>query len=259
MTAVDSALPLAEQVAVVTGASRGIGLAIAQRLAHDGARVAITGRNEESLEEVAAEFPEGRVLTVAGKVDDPDHRAAVLDRVAEEWGRLDILVNNAGINPVYGRMVDADDALARKMFDVNVLSPLAWVRSAVGHAGLDFERDGSRIVNVSSVTGFIPSPGIGLYSVTKAALMHLTKTLAVEMGPAVRVNGVAPAVIRTRFAKAMYEGREDEVAAGYPLARLGEPDDVAGAVAYLVSTDSSWVTGHILTVDGGLMAAGGVA
>jgi NAD(P)-dependent dehydrogenase (short-subunit alcohol dehydrogenase family) len=254
-----AAPPLDGEVAIVTGASRGIGLAIAQRLAHDGARVAITGRHQESLDQVAAEFPEGRVLTAAGKVDDPEHRAAVLDRVAERWGRLDILVNNAGINPVYGRMVDADDALARKMFDVNVLSPLAWVRSAVDHAGLDFEREGSRIVNVASVTGFIPSPGIGLYSVTKAALMHLTKTLAVEMGPAVRVNGVAPAVIRTRFAKAMYEGREDEVSAGYPLARLGEPEDVAAGVAYLVSPDSSWVTGHILTVDGGLMAAGGVA
>ncbi|MYT21677.1 SDR family oxidoreductase, partial [Streptomyces sp. SID7760] len=120
------------------------------------------------------------------------------------------------------------------------------------------ERRGT-VVNLSSVTGDTPAPGIGLYGVSKAAVSHLTRTLAVELGPQIRVNAVAPAVVKTRFAEALYEGREAEVAADYPLRRLGEPSDIASAVAFLASEDASWVTGHVLTVDGGLTVAGGTA
>lgn len=251
--------PLEGQTAIVTGASRGIGLAAARRLGQLGARVAITGRKADGLAAAVDELAGIDVLAFAGKADDPAHRTDVLDGVAAAWGRLDVLVANAGINPAYGKLIDANDALARRILDVNLLAPLAWVRDACAHPGLSFAEHGGRVVAISSVTGYTPSPGIGLYGISKAALMHLTRTLAVELAPRVRVNAVAPAVIRTRFAQALYEGREEEVAAVYPLGRLGEPDDVAGAVGFLVCADSSWITGQVLTVDGGLMAAGGTA
>lgn len=252
-------LPLAGKTAIVTGASRGIGLAIAARLAADGAKVCITARTEDALQEAAATLPEGQVMAVAGKADDPEHRAAVMDRVAAEWGRLDILVNNAGINPIYGKLIEVDLAAARKIMEVNIVSTLAWSQAAYHHAELGFRQHGGSIVNLSSVTGYIPSPGIGMYGVTKAAVCHLTTTLAAELGPEVRVNAVAPAVVKTDFAKALYEGREQDVAAAYPLKRLGTPADIAGAVAYLVSPDASWVSGQTLVLDGGLLAVGGAA
>lgn len=148
---------------------------------------------------------------------------------------------------------------ARKVFEVNVLGTLAWVQSVLAHPGLHFRDRGGNVVNLSSVSAQTPSPGIGLYGISKAAVSHLTRTLAVELGPQVRVNAVAPAVVKTQFALALYEGKEDEVAQDYPLERLGNPRDVAGAVTYLASADSSWVTGQVLTLDGGLLLAGGTA
>ncbi|MEV6796662.1 SDR family oxidoreductase [Streptomyces sp. NPDC051320] len=247
------------RTAIVTGASRGIGLAVAERLVTEGARVCLTARKAGPLEEAAAALPPGSVITVAGKADDPDHRREVLDTVAEEFGRLDVLVNNAGINPAYGPVVGLDLDVARKVLEVNVLATLAWVQGAVAHPKLGFTERQGTVVNLSSVTGDTPAPGIGLYGVSKAAVSHLTRTLAVELGPEIRVNAVAPAVVKTRFAEALYEGKEAEVAEGYPLRRMGVPSDIASAVAYLASTDSSWVTGHVLTVDGGLTVAGGTA
>lgn len=247
---------LAGRVAIVTGASRGIGLAIAERLAADGARVCITARKPEPLAEAAASFPEGSVLTVAGRADDPEHRAEVFSRIQAEWGRLDILVNNAGINPAYGPLSELDLDAARKIMEVNVLGTLAWTQEALAH-GLD--KEGGCVVNITSVTGDVPSAGIGMYGVSKAAVSHLTRTLAAELGPRVRVNAVSPAVVKTRFSRALYEGKEEETTAQYPMKRLGAPEDVAGAVAYLVSDDAAWVTGQILTVDGGLLVAGGSA
>ncbi len=246
------------RTAIVTGASRGIGLAIAERLVAEGANVCITARGEETLAAAAAAMPEGRVIHVAGKADDEAHRLAVLDAVHERFGRLDILVNNAGINPAYGATIDLDAAAARKTLEVNLLGMLLWVQGAQRDARLGFGEHGA-VVSIASVTGLVPSPGIGWYGVSKAAVMQLTRTLAVELAPGIRVNAVAPAVIKTRFARALYEGREAEVAREYPLARLGEPEDVAAAVAFLASDDAAWITGQILVVDGGLMANGGRA
>ncbi|NLA65488.1 MAG: SDR family oxidoreductase [Leucobacter sp.] len=250
---------LAGKFAIVTGASRGIGLGIAQRLVAEGARVCITARGEEALQEAVATMPEGSAIYVAGKADNPDHLTEVMDRVADEFGALDILVNNAGINPVYGDVVDIELSAARKLFEVNVLGTLAWTQAAYHDERLNFKARHGSIINLASVAARVPSEGIGFYGVTKAALIHLTTTLAAELGPEVRVNAVAPAVVKTNFAKALYEGREEEVTAGYPLARLGTPEDVAGAVAYFVSDDASWVTGQTLTLDGGLLSAGGTA
>jgi 3-oxoacyl-[acyl-carrier protein] reductase len=244
-------MPVTEgSVAIVTGASRGIGLAIAQRLVRDGWRICLTARKPEPLA-AAVESIGGKeyAIGVAGRADDPAHQDEAVSRTLAEFGRLDLLVNNAGINPVFGPMVGQDPGAIRKVFEVNVFAVLDWVRRACD-AGLA-ERGGS-IVNVASVGGLAPAPGLGAYAVSKAALIHLTRQLAVELAPTVRVNAVAPAVVRTQFARALYEGHEEEVSSRYPLGRLGVPDDVAGAVAFLASADAAWVTGQTLILDGGL-------
>jgi NAD(P)-dependent dehydrogenase (short-subunit alcohol dehydrogenase family) len=244
------------QVAVVTGASRGIGLGIAERLVGEGARVCITARKQEALDEAVASLGgSDHAIAVAGKAHDPDHQADAVARTMDAFGRVDLLVNNTGINPVYGRLVDLDLDAARKIFEVNALAALAWVQ----HVHKAWMADhGGAIVNVSSVAGLKPAPGIGFYGATKAMLSHLTEELAVELGPDIRVNAVAPAVVKTKFATALYEGREEEVAATYPLKRLGVPEDVAGVVAFLLSSDAAWVTGQTVVIDGGITLTGGV-
>lgn len=246
------------RVALITAASRGIGRAIAERLAADGAFVCLTARRAEGLDEAVAAIGRDRAIAVAGAADDPAHREEVFARIAEEFGRLDILVNNAGINPVFGPLAGLDLDAARKILEVNVIGTLAWTQAAL-RSGLGAQSEQAAVVNLSSVTGQVPSPGIGWYGVSKAAVAHLTRTLSVELAPRVRVNAVAPAVVKTRFARALYEGREEEVTADYPLGRLGVPDDVAAAVAYLCSDGAAWVTGQVLTLDGGLLNAGGTA
>jgi 3-oxoacyl-[acyl-carrier protein] reductase len=245
------------RVALVTGASRGIGLAIAARFVEEGARVCVTARKAEPLAEAVAQLGgEAHALAVPGKADDAEHRADAVARTIEAFGRLDILVNNTGINPVFGPVLDTDPAAIRKVFEVNVLSTIAWTRQA-HETWLD--RHGGVVINLASVAGLRPAPGIGVYAVSKAAVIHLTQQLAVELGPAVRVNALAPAVVKTQFATALYEGREAEASAGYPLGRLGIPADVAGAAAFLASDDASWITGHTLVLDGGVTLVGGIA
>jgi len=246
---------MADQVAIVTGASRGIGFAIAQRFVAEGWKVAITGRNAEALEQAAKDLGGPDVaIGIVGKGDDADHRAAVVDTVLGQFGPVTTLVNNIGINPAYGPLASIDLGAARKMVDVNVLGTLGWVQEAL-RGGLS---DGGSIVNISSVSGVRPAPGIGFYGVTKAALIHLTEELAVELAPKVRVNAVAPAIVKTRFATALYDGREEQVAATYPLGRLGVPEDVAGAVAFLCGRDAGWITGQTLVLDGGVTLTGNV-
>lgn len=250
--------PLSGQVALITGASRGIGLAIAQSLADQGADVVITARKQEGLDEALSSLPDSAV-GVAGKADSVEHQNEVLGMIAERFGRLDMLINNAGINPVYGPLEELSIDAGRKMFDVNVLAGLSWVQQALAFEALDLRGHRGRVVFLSSVTSEIPSENIGFYGITKAAVSHLTRTLAVELGPEIRVNAVSPAVVKTDFARALYEGREEQVAAEYPLRRLGTPEDVGRAVAFLVGDGAAWITGHVLTTDGGLVTAGGAA
>ena len=242
------------KTAVVTGASRGIGLGIAQRLVEEGARVVITARKPEALAEAVDQLggPE-HALAVPGRADDADHQAEVVAAAIETFGSLDLLVNNTGINPVYGPLMEVDLGAARKIIDVNSVAALAWVQAA--HRAWLGEHGGA-VVNVASVAGLGPAPGIDVYGASKSMLISLTESLAVELGPGVRVNAVAPAVVKTRFATALYEGREEEVAAAYPLKRLGMPEDVGEAAAYLLGDGAGWITGQTLVIDGGGLSRG---
>ncbi|MFX0579220.1 SDR family oxidoreductase [Nocardia nepalensis] len=245
------------KTAIVTGASRGIGLAIAQRLVSEGARVCVTARKKDALDAVVAELggPE-RAIAVAGRADDVEHQTEAIDRTLETFGSVDFLVNNAGINPAYGPMVELDLAAARKVFEVNCLAAISWVQQA--HKAWLGEHGGS-VVNVASVAGIKPAPGIGFYGATKAMLVHITQELAVELGPSIRVNAIAPAVVKTQFATALYDGREEQVAQAYPLKRLGVPKDIGSVAAFLLSDDAAWLTGQLIVVDGGVTLTGGVA
>lgn len=245
-----------QRVAIVTGASRGIGLGIAQALVDRGVRVCLTGRNEEPLAAAVAQLGADRAMFVTGRAHDPAHQDDAIEQVMRNYGRIDYLVNNVGTNPVAAAALDTDLDAVRKVFEINVFAALAWTRKA--HEAWLGEHGGA-IVNVISVAGLRPTPVIGIYGMSKAALKYLTELLAVELAPKVRVNAVAPAVVKTVFARALYEGHEEQTAAAYPLRRLGEPSDVAGAVAYLLSDEASWITGQTLVVDGGVTLTGSLA
>ncbi|AKJ14543.1 3-ketoacyl-ACP reductase [Streptomyces incarnatus] len=246
---------LSGKVALVTGASRGIGYGVAEALVARGDRVCITGRNEDALKEAVEKLGSDRVIGVAGKAHDLAHQAEAVERTMEAFGRLDFLVNNAGTNPVFGPIADLDLDVARKVFETNVISALGFAQKS-WHA---WQKDnGGAIVNIASVAGLAPSPFIGAYGVSKAAMINLTQQLAHEFAPKVRVNAIAPAVVKTKFAQALYENREEEAAAAYPLGRLGVPSDIGGAAAFLTSTQSDWITGQTLVVDGGIFLNAGV-
>jgi NAD(P)-dependent dehydrogenase (short-subunit alcohol dehydrogenase family) len=246
------------RTALVTGATRGIGLGIAQEFVARGGSVCITARKPDELEEAVKTLdPEGAGVAIAarGSADDAEHQQAAVAQVLERFGRLDCLVNNAAVNPQYGPMMDADLGAVRKVFEVNVLAVLAWTQRA-WHGWM--QANGGAVLNVASVGGLRAGSPIGAYNASKAAVIHLTRQLAVELGPKVRVNGIAPAVVKTKFARALYEGREDEVASHYPLKRLGVPEDTAKLAAFLLSDDASWITGETVTIDGGITIGGGV-
>jgi NAD(P)-dependent dehydrogenase (short-subunit alcohol dehydrogenase family) len=251
----------AGRAALITGASRGIGHAIAAELLSRGASVAITARKPAELDEAAAALAAtvpggtGRVLAVAGNAGNADDRATAVAQTVELFGRLDVLVNNAGISPTYGPLMEVDLDAVRKTFDTNVVAALGFVQLA-WKAWMN--EHGGAVVNLASVAGLRSTGVIGVYGASKAALIRLTEELAWQLGPKVRVNSVAPGVVRTRFATSLYSGRESQAIAAYPLKRLGEPADVARLVAFLASDAAGWITGETVRVDGGLLATGAV-
>ncbi len=236
------------KVAVVTGGSKGIGKGIAATFAEAGARVMITSRKAEGCEQAAAEIGHGTEW-MAGNVGDPEATEAVLDAAIERLGGLDILVNNAGANPYAGPTIDVDLGRWNKTIQTNLTAPMFWTQAAWRKR---MSEHGGVVLNVASVGGFSTSPDLGVYDVTKAALIHLTRQLAAELGPKVRVNALAPGLIKTDFARVLWEGeRGDQVASSYPLGRLGEVDDVAAAALWLAADTGSWITGQAIVLDGG--------
>ncbi|MFQ3567111.1 MAG: glucose 1-dehydrogenase [Aggregatilineales bacterium] len=245
---------LSGRVAIVTGASRGIGEAIARAYASAGARVVISSRKQESLESVAASIREqgGEALPVAAHNGDKAALQALARSALDAYGKIDILVNNAATNPHFGPLLTAEDSMWQKTFEVNLFG-MVWLIQAVVEpmraAG------GGKIINVASVNGLRPGAMQGVYSATKAAVINVTQTLAVELaGDRIAVNAIAPGLIKTHFARAIWENEavHKAIIARTPQRRIGEPDEIAGIALYLAAPASSFTTGQVFVVDGGL-------
>ena len=248
-------ISLEGKVALVTGASRGIGLAIARTYAAAGADVMLTSRRQEALEAAADEIGTagGQTAVHAANAGEPDQIAACVAATMGRFGRLDVLVNNAATNPYMGRAIDIDLPRFDKTWQVNYRGPVVWVQEAWKAWMADH---GGSILNIASIGGLSVESSIGHYNVTKAALIHLTRTLAADLAPGVRVNAVAPGLVKTKFARALWEPAEEAIARRTPLRRLGEPDDIANAALFLTSDLASWITGQTVVVDGGALLGG---
>jgi NAD(P)-dependent dehydrogenase (short-subunit alcohol dehydrogenase family) len=251
------------KVVLVTGASRGIGQATALEFARSGARgVTITSRKPENIEGAQRELIEAgvdpdRLLAMPARADSEESADETLNHTVDRFGSCDILVNNAGTNPSAGALMDVDLGALDKTWAVNLRAPLLWVRAA--YRASMAEKGGS-IVNVASVGGLRPSHITGAYNISKAGLVHMTRQLALELAPSIRVNAVAPAVVKTRLSEMLWQN-EEAAARMHPLQRLGTPEDIARAIVFLASDAADWMTGVILPVDGGMTeaAASGIA
>ena len=243
-------LRLDGKAVLVTGASKGIGRAIATRCAEAGARVLISSRKQDQLEEAAASMP-GEVEVFAANAGEPDQAKACVAACVERFGRIDVLVNNAATNPYYGPLMGIDVGAAEKTMKVNQTGYLVWTQEAV-KAGL-----AGSVLNLSSIGGVSVETNLAWYNVTKAAEIHLTRHLAAELAPAVRVNAILPGIIKTDFSRQLWEANEQLVADHVPMKRLGTPDDIADAALFLVSDAASWITGQTLIVDGGSLVGRG--
>jgi NAD(P)-dependent dehydrogenase (short-subunit alcohol dehydrogenase family) len=239
-------ISLAGKVALVTGGSRGIGKAIAQSFAESGARVMITSRKQDSLESAAAEM-DGEVAVFAANAGDLDGISSCVDATMERFGAIDIFVNNAATNPYFGKTLEVDPARFDKTFQVNVRGPLFWCK-AVWEAWMK-EHPGV-MINIASVGGLRAEIGLGVYNVSKAAIIHMTKQLASELGPS-RVVGIAPGLVQTDFAKVLVDNFGERLANRLPTKRLGVPEDIANLATFLASDQAAWITGETFVIDGG--------
>jgi NAD(P)-dependent dehydrogenase (short-subunit alcohol dehydrogenase family) len=244
---------LKDKVIVITGASRGIGEAIARACVEAGANVALASRKQADLDRVASSLPPERALALACHTGKPDEVEAMMTKAIERFGRVDGVVNNAATNPYFGPLVDTPDSAIDKTFEVNVRGYLYGARALVKHARA--RGGGGSIVNIASVAGLRAAPMQGIYGATKAAVISMTQTLAFELGGSqIRVNAIAPGLVETKFAQAIVANPmlRDHVVNRTPLARHAQPTEIAGAAVYLLSDVSSFTTGSVVVVDGGL-------
>ena len=241
------------RVALVTGASKGIGFAIAKTMAEAGARVMLSSRKQDQLDDAAGRI-DGETAVYAANAGNVDAAEACVAATIERFGALDILVNNAATNPHYGGTLDVEPIAFDKTFEVNLRGPLFWSRAAYRQAMV--AKPGV-MINIASVGGLRTEYGLGVYNLTKAALIHLTRQLAGELGPN-RVVGIAPGLVRTDFAKVLVDNFGEQLEQGLPLKRLGEPEDIANLAVFLASDKASWITGETFVIDGGAGVRGGV-
>ena len=254
----NSHFDLTGRVAIITGASRGIGQAIAQAFAAAGAQVALSSRKIEPLEAVMAEIKArgGEAIAIAAHTGDSSAVRALVTQTVERFGGVDILVNNAATNPHFGPLLTADEGQWLKILDVNVLGYFRAAQAVVPELQ---KRGGGKIINMASVAGLRPMPGMGVYSVSKAAVLMLTQTLAQELGPHnIQVNAIAPGVIKTHFSSVLWqtESIARSIQAATPLGRFGEVDDLTSAALYLASPASDYMTGAVMVIDGGMNVVG---
>jgi len=229
---------------LITGGSRGIGLASALRFSKEGWNVYITSRKEENLQAVLNDHPE--LKGFVAKADDLAAASTTCQAIVDEAGSLDVLINNAGTNPSAGSMLEVDLSAIQKTWDVNLMGPLMWSREAVKVGIKD------SILNVCSVGGIKPSHFMGAYNVSKAGLIYMTKQLAMELAPEIRVNGIAPAVVKTKLSEMLWADEETSSNL-HALKRLGEPEDISNLIYFLSSDEASWITGEVVTIDGGFL------
>lgn len=253
MTYLNEDLSLAGQRAIVTGASRGIGAAIAERLGKNGAKIALVSRKLDDLNRLAADLAKSEIetITIAANLGRPDDVRSIVPRVVAEWGGIDILVNNAATNPVFGPMTDLGEDAWDKIIDTNLKGPFLLSQAA----GKDMiTRGKGSIVNIASTGGLEPSPMLGAYCVSKAAVIMLTKALAAELGPrGIRVNCIAPGLVETKFADVLVNNPSihEAIVGRSALRRHGQPCEIAGAAHFLVSAAASYMTGQVMVIDGG--------
>ncbi|MBT8434541.1 MAG: glucose 1-dehydrogenase [Gammaproteobacteria bacterium] len=248
-----SMFQLDNKVALVTGASKGIGEAMAYALAGFGARVVVSSRKQEAVDEVADSFrTDGLEATgIAANMGKIGDIQSLVDKTVKIYGGLDIIINNAAANPVFGPLQDTDAGAFEKIIDVNLKAPFELCKRAYP---VMKQRGGGSIIHISSIGGLTPETGIGIYSVSKAAIINLTKAMAQDWGADnIRVNAICPGLIKTKFSEALWndEQSHDRFIKRIPLGRIGEPDDIAGLAVYLASAASSYCTGGIYMVDGG--------
>jgi len=252
----DELFDLTGKVALITGASRGIGLAIAESYSAAGARVVLSSRHQDALEEVAKKIKAsgGEALPIAAHTGSEEAVNSLVNEAISVYGGVDILVNNAGTNPHFGPILTAEESHWDKILDVNLKGYFRMVKACVSSMR---ERGGGKVINVASISGLKAAPGLGIYSVSKAGVLMLTQVLAVELAKDnIQVNAIAPGLIKTKFSRALWETPDasEYAARGIPLGRIGVPEEVTGIALYLASEASSFTTGSNFVVDGGQVA-----